>query len=731
MQGNTWPQLRDLVLIGGGHAHALVLRKWGMAPQPGTRLTVINPGPVAPYTGMLPGHIAGHYSRAEMMIDLVRLGRFAGARVILGRATGLDRAAQQVILHDGRRLRYDVASLDIGIASNLPALPGFDEHATAAKPLGGYAESWEAFVSTAPILPRLVIIGAGVGGVELALASAHRLQQSGRRPQITLLERANAALPHIGVGARAALLAELAHYNITLMTGVEPRAVTKNSVILANGQNLASDFTVSVAGARPQAWLQSTGLDLHQGFVTIAPSLQSSDPLVFAAGDCAHMGFAPRPKAGVFAVRQAPVLYHNLRAILSERPLRRYRPQRDYLKLVSTGRKRAVADKLGLRLEGSWLWQWKDRIDRKFMAKFEGFPEMAKPKPPADAVQGLAEALGEKPLCGGCGAKVGGGALSAALRELPAPVRADVLSGPGDDAGMIKAGSAVQVLTTDHLRAFTHDAALMARITATHALGDVWAMGAAPQSALSQITLPPLGTALQADMLAEILGAAAEVFGSAGADILGGHTSIGAELTIGFSITGLAERPITKAGAALGDAILLTKPIGTGTILAAEMAIAHQPELLLGEAVASCFASMLQPLAQASAILSPHATAMTDVTGFGLAGHLLEILQAAGLSAELDLDAVPILPGAEALAALGTASSIAPANRALCLGRIIAPNTARTALLYDPQTAGGLLATVPKDQAQAVLAKLIAAGEQAAIIGHIRSGPVMLRAEGP
>ncbi|MGB3279388.1 MAG: FAD-dependent oxidoreductase, partial [Pseudorhodobacter sp.] len=388
MQGTTWPELRDLVLIGGGHAHALVLRKWGMKPQPGTRVTVINPGPVAPYTGMLPGHIAGHYSRAEMMIDLVRLGRFAGARVILGRATGLDRAGQQVILQDGRILRYDVASIDIGIASNLPGLAGFDDHATAAKPLGGYAEGWQAFLATAPNLPRLVIIGAGVGGAELAMASAHRLRQSGRTPQITLLERESTALPNIGTGARAALLAQLAQYDITLMTGVEPREVTHNSVVLSNGQSLASDFTLSVAGAQPQAWLQGSGLDLHKGFVSIAPSLQSSDPLVFAVGDCAHMGFAPRPKAGVFAVRQAPILYHNLRASLSGGQMRRYRPQADYLKLISTGRKHAVADKLGLRLEGGWLWQWKDRIDRKFMAKFEDYPEMPKPRLPADAVQG-------------------------------------------------------------------------------------------------------------------------------------------------------------------------------------------------------------------------------------------------------------------------------------------------------------------------------------------------------
>ncbi|QCO57474.1 selenide, water dikinase SelD (plasmid) [Pseudorhodobacter turbinis] len=730
MQSPLWPQMRDVLLIGGGHAHALVLRKWGMAPQAGSRITVINPGPVAPYTGMLPGHIAGHYSRDSMMIDLIRLARFAGARVVMGRAVGIDRGTKQAILADGRRLRYDVASIDIGIASTLPDLPGFEDHALAAKPLGGYAEGWEAFLAHAPEAPRLVIIGAGVGGAELAMASAHRLAQTGRKAEITLLERQDEALPNVGEGARRALLAALARHGVVVKTGAMPVAVAKGSVTLADGQVLPSDFTLSVAGAQPQPWLADTGLALHKGFVTISPTLQSSDPSIFAVGDCAHMGFAPRPKAGVFAVRQAPILYHNLRASLSGVPLRRYHPQRDYLKLISMGEQRAVADKLGLRLEGAWLWRWKDRIDRKFMAKFEDYPAMKRPALPKGAVAGLAEVVGEKPLCGGCGAKVGGDTLRGALARLPAPRRADVLSGPGDDAGILSVGKGMQVLTTDHLRAFSNDAALMARIAAIHALGDIWAMGATPQSALSQITLPRLGPTLQADMLAEILAASAEVFTAAGADVLGGHSTIGAELSIGFSLTGLATQPILKTTARAGDAIILTKPIGTGTILAAEMAMTNAKGMLLGEAVAACYASMQRPLGVASRRLAPHATAMTDVTGFGLAAHLLEMLEGAGLSADVQLDQIPFLEGAETLAALGVASSGAPANRAACLGRIAAPVSARTDLLFDPQTAGGLLATVPTDRAEEVLAALQDAGEPAAIIGHVASGPVMLRVTG-
>lgn len=724
----TWPLVQDLVLIGGGHAHALVMRKWGMQPIAGVRLTVINPGPVAPYTGMLPGHIAGHYTRAEMMIDLVALARFAGARVILDRVTGIDPAARRVMLAQSAPVSYDVASVDIGIGSDLPHVTGFTAHGLAAKPLGGYAEGWDAFIAKGLAAPRLVIIGAGIGGVELALASAYRLRSAGAQPQITLLERAQTVLPNIGKGARAALLGHLAQAGVQIVTGSEAQTLTPDAVHLSDGRVLPSDFTLSVAGARPQEWLAQTGLTLHEGFLAVNPHLQTSDPQIFAVGDCAHLSHAPRPKAGVFAVREAPVLFDNLRATLSGNPaLRAYHPQRDYLKLVSTGRKNAVADKLGLRLDSTWLWRWKDQIDRKFMAKFTNYPAMAAPTLPKVYAAGMVAALGEKPMCGGCGAKVGAEALTDVLAALPTPQRPEVLSGPGDDAAVLRAEAGVQVMTTDHLRAFTEDFALMARIAAVHALGDIWAMGAAPQVALAQITLPRLSERLQAETLREIMAAAGAVFRAAGADIVGGHTSVGTELTIGFTVTGIAARIITKGGAQTGDVIILTKPLGTGTILAAEMSGTRPEFPMLGEAVAGAFASMVQPLDRAAQILAPLAHAMTDVTGFGLAGHMLEILRASNCAATLHLPDIPLLPGAASLAAKDVASTLAPANRAACLGQIHAPTTPEAALLFDPQTGGGLLACVARTDAPALLTALTATGSRAAIIGEITSGAPHLR----
>jgi selenide, water dikinase len=709
------PQIKDLVLIGGGHTHALVLRMWAMRPLPGTRVTLINPDPAAPYTGMLPGLIAGHYQRHELMIDLVRLARFAGARLILDRATRIDRDQRLIHLASRPPLPYDLAAIDIGITSDLPGQP----HTIPAKPLGPYAAAWEAFLTRRPAAPQIIILGAGLGGVELALASAHRLGPAAR---ITLIDRGTDFLPALSAKARATLRQHLSRANITLRLAIDATAITPTAVTLANGETLPSDFTLTATGARPHPWLADTGLDHRDGFLLTDARLCTSDPLILASGDCATLAEDPRPKAGVFAVRAAPILAHNLRATLAGKPLKPFRPQRDYLKLISLGSQDALAEKWGLSISGPRLWRLKDRIDRRFMDRFGPYQKMPAPKPPTDATQGLADHLGQRPLCGGCGAKLGPEVLSQALAMLPAPARPEVRSGPGDDAAVLTAPGGIQVITTDHLRAFCNDPRLMARIGALHAMGDVWAMGATPQVALAQVTLPPLGPALQTRMLTEIMDEAAQTFRAAGADVVGGHSTEGAELSIGFTVTGTAPRALLKGGARPGDALILTKPLGSGTILAAEMAMAIVPGLLMGEIWAACIAQMTRAQGSAATILAPHATAMTDVTGFGLAGHLLEMLDASSAAATLRQLGIPLMPGALELAHAGHGSSLQPANLAAVSWRMTAPPGPYTDLLADPQTAGGLLAAVPADLADSLLSGLQGAGHNAAIIGQVTAG---------
>jgi selenide,water dikinase len=308
-------------------------------------------------------------------------------------------------------------------------------------------------------------------------------------------------------------------------------------------------------------------------------------------------------------------------------------------------------------------------------------------------------------MCGGCGAKVGRGTLGAALAGLPA-TRDDVERGPGDDAAVLRVGGARQVVTVDHLRAVTDDAVLMTRIAAVHALGDVWAMGARPQAVLASLVLPRMSAELQARTLSEIMTTAQEVFGAEGAEIVGGHSSMGAEMTLGFTVTGLLEGPaVTLAGARAGDRLVLTKPLGTGVLLAA-----HMRGAAAGPDVAAAWESMVRPQGQAARALAG-AHSMTDVTGFGLAGHLWGMCAASGVGAELWLDALPLLSGAEALAARGLRSTLYPENRAAVPGL---PEGARADLLFDPQTCGGLLATVPGGMALPA---------EAVEIGRITDGP--------
>ncbi|NBQ50789.1 MAG: bifunctional NADH dehydrogenase FAD-containing subunit/selenide, water dikinase SelD, partial [Marivivens sp.] len=351
------PLTRDLVLIGGGHTHALVLRMWGMNPLPGVRVTVINPAPTAPYSGMLPGFVAGHYSKDELDIDLIKLARFAGARVIVDKAIGIDLRARTISLKGRGAIPYDIASIDIGITSEMPDLKGFAEHGIPAKPLDTFAARWDTYRKEAK-KPRVAVLGGGVAGAELSMAMAHALR--GKSAEVRLIDRGT-ALSEFSETARSQLLKSLKEARVEVIENADVVEVTADAVVLKDGTRVPSTFTNGATGARPHGWITETGLNLYQGFISVGPTLQSSDSHVFAVGDCAYLTHAPRPKAGVFAVREAPVLFHNLRAALSGGTFKGYQPQKDYLKLISLGQKSALAEKLGTAVRGPLLWSWKNR----------------------------------------------------------------------------------------------------------------------------------------------------------------------------------------------------------------------------------------------------------------------------------------------------------------------------------------------------------------------------------
>lgn len=720
------PVTRDLVLVGGGHAHALALRAWSMKPLAGVRLTLVTPQPTAVYSGMLPGFVAGAYRRDEIEIDLVRLARAAGGAIVFDRATGLDRVSRRLLLAERPPLDYDALSINCGAETPLPEGAERLETMLPIKPSERFLDGWEAFLAHGARRPRVAVIGAGVGGVETALAAQRRLRE--RDGHVTLIERGGAILPGLADATRRRLRAKLQEAGVTLRLGADVISASADALRLDDGEALPVDLGLWTIGVAAPAWLSRLGLRATaDGFLEVDACLRSpGDTAVFVTGDAAHMVESPRPKAGVYAVRQAPALVENLRRALSGRPPRRFTPQSRMLRLINTSDGEAVADKWGVALGGRWAWRWKDAIDRKFMARLGSARPMAMTRDaPAAAASGLDEALRRDPLCGACGAKLGLGALAAAFERLSPEARVVFPEKLGDDAALLpRLSQGDRAISTDHLRAFTDDAHLHARATAIHALGDIWAMGARPEAGLLSVTLPPMAPEKHAARLAEILEGVAAAFAPEEATIIGGHSSEGLETVIGLTVIGrlggdgVQSGAIAQDGAEPDSALILTKPLGVGVVLASEMRGAAP-----GATVRAAYAQMTQSSAEPARLLRAHgAGAMTDVTGFGLIGHLGRMIEASGVDAEVTLDAAPFIDGAVDLARAGVKSSLLPSNLAAAVdvdGQAFDRNDPRVGLLFDPQTAGGLLAAIPAEAASTVLDALRRFGARGWIIGRI------------
>ena len=721
MQQKVMPIQQEIVLVGGGHSHSLVLKAWAMNPIKGVKLTLISPTPEVVYTGMLPGFLAGHYKLSEISIDLVKLCRYANATLILGKVTEISKTKNTITIQNREPISFDVISIDVGASSSLNEPVVAPEVLHSVKPFDDFVKKWEKYCSNLvvkSIKPRVAIIGGGVAGCEIALAMTQSFRNLGwREYEISILEKQK-ILTQVRPHTRVLLRRILANYSIDIYENFTIKSVAGGVISSNDNIILKADFIVVSLGACPHNWLFNTDLPLKNGFIKVDQNLRIVGTTnAFAVGDCAHFTSYPLPKSGVYAVRQAPILIANLRAVLKETKLKTYSPQKKHLKLISLGEKKAISDYFPVSFSGPLVWCIKDYIDRRFMKKFENlsrkkFGELKLRK----LLKSEEKVLGKQELCGGCGAKMGIGSLNSVLSDLSNKEQDTLLTGIGEDAAIIKAGSRKQVLTTDHLRLFNSDLWQFSRISAIHSLGDIWAMGACPKAALANIILPEASVRIQERWLKEIMSACQSVFLQEGVSIVGGHTSLGSELSVGFTVFGhCSGEPILISGAKPGDLLILTKPIGSGTILAAEMQLKAR-----GVWLAEALKWMLQSQRKASRILKC-ASAMTDVTGFGLAGHLYKICEGSNLKANLYLSEVPILIGAESLSESGVRSTIFSENEKMRSSMSVSPS-AKATLLFDPQTSGGLLAAISPNKADLVVDRLKQNNYCSSIIGHLEIG---------
>jgi pyridine nucleotide-disulfide oxidoreductase family protein len=411
----------NLILIGGGHSHAIALRLFALNPIPGVRLTLITDVAKTPYSGMLPGHVAGFYSYEETHIDLLRLASFAGAEVILDKAIGLD-LDNNLVICEGRSpltplnkkgdldrisVEFDYLSIDIGSTPARNSIFGDNSDIIPAKPVPEFLKAWEQLIDRVTQQPEssmtIAIVGGGAGGVELALNMQSRLRspnplnKGAKRDRFPSFkkEAKEDRVPSLIRGARGDLSIHLFHKGDRLLSSYSDRVsqqlerilqqreikihlketvreVSVDRVICESGLEIKVDRVFWVTQASAPNWIKESGLRTDEkGFILVNDYLQSvSHPHIFAAGDIANMENYSRPKAGVFAVRQGKPLFTNWQRIITNQPLQAYIPQKKYLSLIGTGDRKAIATWGELSWRSRLFWYGKDYIDRQFMNLF-------------------------------------------------------------------------------------------------------------------------------------------------------------------------------------------------------------------------------------------------------------------------------------------------------------------------------------------------------------------------
>jgi selenide,water dikinase len=563
---------------------------------------------------------------------------------------------------------------------------------------------------------RIVIVGGGVGSIEIAFCLDSKLKsKNSQNHEITLVTASRKIGHQLLAATQSKIERALNSRGIQVVLGSRVHEIHAGHLQLDDGSRINGDCFLWATQAEAPGVVECLGLNLDSaGFIAVRPTLQSSScDCIFAVGDSATLIGNATPKAGVYAVRQGPILWENLKNSILGAPLIDYQPQSGFLKLINTGDNRAIAEYKGLSWHNRMAWKLKHRIDTKFMAMYQN------PEPARMSVAPMADS---PPRCLGCGGKIGSRLLSDVLRELPLPPHPDVIIGleQPDDAAIVRAQDNQLTITTDFFASPINDPSLMGRIAVLNAASDLFVMGAKPVAALAMIQLPHGHPRGQARMMRELMAGSVSEISRMGASLVGGHTIEGSNLTIGFTFVGNQLKnlpPSTKGGLKTGDLLVISKPLGTGVLLAA---------LMRSKAPGSAYQPLLESMLQSNEIAlklieAGWVSAITDVTGFGLAGHLGEMLRASQQSARISIKKIPQLPGAGELLGQGIESTLAPDNRSL-RDVVVEANLQdpRMAILFDPQTSGGLLLGVSPEKSPQLLQVLRDHGfSQAAVIGEI------------
>jgi len=364
--------MKKVILVGGGHAHVFVLDYLIKNTPADVDVTIISPSAWQDYSGMLPGWMAGYYDLSDCRINVKALAFRANVTFIEDVVMDMRADESYVVLGDGRRLNYDILSLDIGSETHLGSLSEIGSGLVPIKPFDQFRDTWHRIVQTSQEVPnyKLIIVGGGAAGVELAFAARSALIAHSPLSKVTLVAGRRGVLWNHGEAVRRRVVNQLDKQGIHV---ISQRATGDSGrLLLDDGHVLTADHIIAATNSSPAQWLKQSQMALStDGYVSVnAHHCSVSHANIFAAGNVCSREDINLERSGVHAVKAGPVLAHNIFACLEEKPLKSYCPGQRSLYLLLCSNHRAIASWGRYSAEGVWVWRIKNWIDRGFIQRF-------------------------------------------------------------------------------------------------------------------------------------------------------------------------------------------------------------------------------------------------------------------------------------------------------------------------------------------------------------------------
>ena len=679
---------KQLVLIGGGHANVQVLRKLCMNRYKGLNAVLISESYGAIYSGMTPGYIEKLYSLDEITIDLQRLCFNAGATFIKDKVVRIDEKNQILYLNDNPSIKFDLLSINSGSNSDKQTIKiENDSKVISVKPINNLVSKINLIdeIIEKSSQKKVSIIGGGVASFELSFALHKRYHGNISLEIISkhLLEEKNLNKSSINKIKKI-----LKNMGINLISK-QAIAINNSEIKVDDEDVIYSDLILLSTGASLPKWLAQSKLDKDENFIAVNQHLQSLNfKNIFVSGDAASIQNFKRPKSGVMAVRQGEMLRDNLFLFLQNKSLKKFQPQKNWLYLIGTYKYSAILNYFNFSFEGKWCWVLKKLIDLNFMKKFyfPGQTDMNK------KIFNLTEHKEDIPkmYCQGCGSKVSKNTL---VNYLSNQKKNSELS----DATEIKFDYRDILQTIDHIKLFNsfnpYDFGIISYL---HSQNDILAAGGSVHSLSVSIGVPISENLVESFYLEYFMGGIQNEVTKDGALLASGHSYQTEEPAITITMNGSLNKKANKSLATEGNLIYLSKPLGTGYLLAAYF----QNSKLLS---ISDFEILLKHLKTGNDLaaksgFSCGSQLMTDISGFGLASHLGDICQSSNLSAQIHLNKDILIN--DKLEILKNFESSGYKNNYLSSFNLISIKDDHPLLkiIFDPQTNGPLLIAIDKEK---------------------------------